>query len=71
MGAQYTPEEFRSIVKGYGKLDQRGRFSALLEEISQCNTCREVYPDRSDHPVNLLVRPLPLHKLRDRAAMDR
>jgi len=71
MGSQYTSEEFRSIVRGYGKLDQGGRFAALLKEISRCNTCREEYPDRSDHPVNLLVTPLPLDKLRDSAAMDK
>lgn len=71
MDARYTSEEFRSIVKGYGKLDHGGRLSALLEEASQCDRCREEYPDRSDHPVNLLVRPLPLHKLRDSAAIDK
>ena len=67
---QYTPEEFRAIVKGFRKLDKGGRFSTLLKEVSQCGRCSTKCDDRPDHPVNLLVRPLPLQKLHNRTAID-
>lgn len=71
MDAQYTAEEFRSIVKGYGKLDQGGHYSALLKEISRCELCRNEHKERSDHPVNLLARPLPLQRLLSETAVDK
>ena len=67
---QYTPEEFRSIVHGYRKLDKGGRLSALFREVSLCDRCREHHPDCSDPPVNLLVRPLPLPRLSNGTAVD-
>jgi hypothetical protein len=69
--SEYTPEAFRAIVQGYRMLDKGGRLSALFKDVSQCNECSVQYQKRSDHPVNLLVRPLPLQKLQDKTAVDK
>ena len=51
-------------------LDKGGRLSALFKDVSRCNQCRELYPFQTDHPVNLLVRPLPLQKPRNRTSIE-
>ncbi|MBN1763612.1 MAG: hypothetical protein JW878_11175 [Methanomicrobia archaeon] len=59
----YSREQVSQIIKGYKLLDQNGALSSLLERITRCNNCALTYPSRDDHPVNALVRPLPLAKL--------
>ena len=60
----YSPEQVSSIIKGYELLDNNGELSTLLREISRCDKCsREYSEDRTDIPINCLVRPLPLAKL--------
>lgn len=62
---KYSPGQVTKILEGYESLDTDGRFSSLLKRISQCNRCAEDYPGRADKPVNCLVRPLPLARLRN------
>lgn len=57
---KYSLEQVSGIIKGYRLLDQNGALSSLLERIARCNNCAVAYPSRDDHPVNALVRPLPL-----------
>ncbi|MFH1954367.1 MAG: hypothetical protein ABIL06_22455 [Pseudomonadota bacterium] len=68
---KYTAQDFRLIINGYRGLDHDAALSTLLNEASHCNRCRTKYPDRLDHPVNLLVRPLPLSGLRNMTAVDK
>jgi uracil-DNA glycosylase len=57
---KYSLEQVSQIIKGYKLLDQNGALSSLLEQITLCHNCALTYPSRDDHPVNALVRPLPL-----------
>lgn len=59
----YTSEEVKKIISGYKMLDEGGRLSTVLKEVSICKACSSYLPTRSDHPVNVLVRPLPLNRL--------
>jgi hypothetical protein len=59
----YSREQVSQIIKGYKLLDKNGALSSLLERITRCNNCALTYPSRDDHPVNALVRPLPLANL--------
>jgi Uracil DNA glycosylase superfamily len=68
---KYSHEEIQQIIKGYSYLDHNGTFSNLLKKISICNKCITTYPERSDHPINSLVRPLPLHKLSSKVDIDK
>lgn len=55
----YADQECQRIVRGYQKLDG---LPDLLREASMCRVCHDAFPDRSDLPVNALVRPLPALK---------
>lgn len=68
---KYTAQDFCLIIKGYRELDHDATLSTLLNEASRCNRCRTKYPDCFDHPLNLLVRPLPLCGLRNITAVDK
>ena len=61
--ATYTQEELTRIIQGYRKLDRDKAYSNLLRKISNCRKCALAFPEHSDHPLNLLVRPLPLFRL--------
>jgi uracil-DNA glycosylase len=67
---KYTAEQFRFIIRGYRMLDHGGALSSLLHNVSRCRECHQRYRGRADLPHNLLVRPLPLPRLRDQRAMD-
>lgn len=60
---QYSHEQVSRIIKGYKLLDRKGALSSLLERVALCNNCALTYPSRDDHPINALVRPLPLAEL--------
>jgi hypothetical protein len=60
---KYSLEQVSQIIKGYKLLDQNGALSSLLQRITLCHNCALTYPSRDDHPVNALVRPLPLADL--------
>ena len=66
---KYSAEQFRLIVRGYRMLDRAGALSSLLRRVSRCRECHDRYPGRLDLPHNILVRPLPLARLRDRHAI--
>ena len=59
----YTNEEVQRTIHGYKKLGNPKSLSNLLNRISHCNNCRSNHRDRSDHPINSLVRSLPLDRL--------
>lgn len=69
--SKYTEHDFYLIIQGYKKLDHGGELSKLLREISRCSQCHIEHPDRSDHPENLLVRPLPLSRLNSLTAVGK
>ena len=60
---KYSSEQIFQIIKGYKLLDRDGALSSLLERIANCNKCALIYPTRPDHPVNALVRPIPISTL--------
>lgn len=60
---KYGKEEILSIIKGYKRFDQSGALSRLFNKVATCNKCAENYPHRNDHPINSLLRPLPLSRL--------
>ena len=60
---RYSSEAVASIIKGYSQVDGHGHLSPLLKKICQCNNCHSMYPQRSDKPINCLVRPIPLSRL--------
>ena len=60
---KYTNEEVTRIIQGYKKLGSPKRLSNLLNRISHCNDCESNHRNRLDHPINSLVRPLPLDRL--------
>jgi len=68
---KYTEQDFRLIIRGYKLLDRDAALSTLLRDVSRCSQCHIEYPDRTDHPANLLVRPLPLPRLNNRTAVDK
>jgi len=68
---KYTARDFRSVINGYRKVDNDAALSTLLLEAYRCTRCSTKYPDRLDHPVNLLVRPLPLSRLSNITAVDK
>ncbi len=59
----YATQDVVRIIEGYRMLERRGGLSRLLKTVSRCSKCAKCYPDRCDHPVSSLVRPLPLHRL--------
>jgi hypothetical protein len=61
--AKYSEEEIITIIEGYRIVDHCGTYSKLLKKVSQCKDCALNYPTRSDHPLNFLVRSLPLNRL--------
>ena len=60
---KYGKEEILSIIKGYKRLDRDGSLSSLFNKVATCKKCIENYPHRDDHPINSLVRPIPLPRL--------
>ena len=66
-----TERDFRSIIRGYRKLDRDGALSILLQDISRCSLCHTEYPDRNDHPANLILWPLSLPRLNNRTAVEK
>jgi len=61
---KYSLDDFASIIRGYKKIDHRGKFTSILKDVSLCEKCNESYRGkRDDLPVNCLVRPLPLDRL--------
>ena len=60
---KYGDEEILSIIEGYQRLDRSGALSELFNKIGTCKKCEEDYPLRKDHPINSLVRSLPLSRL--------
>ena len=67
---RYQLKEVSQIIRGYSMIDDSGRMSALLKKVSGCNECAKRYPDRQDKPMNYLVRPLPLARLKENARYD-
>lgn len=61
--AIYSSKELSSIIKGYRLLDRAGYLSSLLKKVVGCKNCASEYPNRTDKPINCLVRPLPLGRL--------
>ena len=68
---KYTERDFRLIIRGYRQLDRDAALSTLLRDVFSCSKCHIKYPDRHDHPANLLVRPLPLPRLDNRTDVDK
>jgi len=67
----YSRKEVVRIIQGYKSLDRRRKLSDLLKKVSKCKRCAINHPNRNDHPVNLLVRPLPLYKMSNRAEINK
>ncbi|MBW1702409.1 MAG: hypothetical protein JRJ11_12135 [Deltaproteobacteria bacterium] len=68
---RYTQKEVSSIIRGYKLLDNAGELSNLLKRISSCRACNDEYSNRSDLPLNCLVRPIPLFRLRNRETISK
>ncbi|MGE4545707.1 MAG: uracil-DNA glycosylase family protein [Pedobacter sp.] len=62
---RYSEQEIRSIIDGYRSLDQGGRLSALMANITRCRQCHAMISLGTNKPINALSRPLPLPRLSD------
>jgi hypothetical protein len=52
-------------------LDAGGHLTQLLLDVSRCRECAKAYPGREDQPINALVRPLPLERLRTQDSIEK
>ena len=68
---KYSSREVLSIIKGYGLIGRHGDLSSLLKKISSCGSCPSTYQQRTDKPINCLVRPLPLFRLSNKAHLSK
>jgi len=68
---KYSEKEASLIIRGYKLLDNGEKISNLLKRVSSCRSCNNKYSNRSDLPLNCLVRPLPLLRLENRESISK